>query len=42
MAMGHSIQEERGVEKGLSSGVMFADEAVNVAAFSSLSTRRRV
>jgi hypothetical protein len=42
MTMEQSIQEERGVEKGLSSGVMFAEEALNVAAFSSFSTRRWV
>jgi len=42
VAMGRLIQEERGVEKGLSSGVTFAEEALNVAVFSSFSTRRRV
>jgi hypothetical protein len=40
--MGRSSQEEIGAEKSLSSGVMFAEEALNVAAFSSFSTRRRV
>jgi hypothetical protein len=36
------IQEERGIEKSLSSGVMFAEEALNVTVFSSFSTRRWV
>jgi hypothetical protein len=36
------MEEERSARKSLSSGAFFAEEALYVAVFSSLSTRRRV